>query len=105
MTIVRGVLLTLRVNASVPAPRHSTLQQIRQGFRYILQQRLFLVLILLSYALSFFASSYMQLMPAFADMLAVDETGFGYLLSIGGIGASWAQSLQVPCSTPFTWGG
>lgn len=81
------VLLTLRVNASVPAPRHSTLQQIRQGFRYILQQRLFLVLILLSYALSFFASSYMQLMPAFADMLAVDETGFGYLLSIGGIGA------------------
>ncbi|MEK9822866.1 MAG: MFS transporter, partial [Gammaproteobacteria bacterium] len=78
---------TLRVNASVPAPRHSTLQQIRQGFRFILQQRLFLVLILLSYALSFFASSYMQLMPAFADMLAADETGFGYLLSIGGIGA------------------
>ena len=62
------------------------LQQIRQGFLFILHQRLFLVLILLSYALSFFASSYMQLMPAFAAMLEVDEKGFGYLLSFVGLG-------------------
>ncbi|MBT7532419.1 MAG: hypothetical protein HN659_15370, partial [Gammaproteobacteria bacterium] len=48
---------------------------------------MFLILISLSYAVFFFASSYMPLMPAFADMLNVDEKGYGYLLSITGVGA------------------
>jgi len=48
---------------------------------------MFLILLTLSYAVFFFASSYMPLMPAFADMLNVDEKGYGYLLSITGVGA------------------
>ncbi|MBT4159836.1 MAG: MFS transporter [Gammaproteobacteria bacterium] len=81
------VLLGLKVKANIVAAKQSTLHQIAEGIQFILAQPTFLVLISLSYALFFFASSYMQLMPAFADMLDVDERGFGYLLSVTGIGA------------------
>jgi MFS family permease len=35
----------------------------------------------------FFGTSYMQLMPAFSDLLQTDGTGYGYLISATGIGA------------------
>ena len=81
------VLLSLEVQAPPPEIKHSTLNQITEGLHYILNAKIFLILITLSYALTFFAASYMQLMPAFADMLDADERQFGLLLSIGGIGA------------------
>ena len=81
------MLLSLKMKSTSSYSQHSTLHQIREGLSYIQHQRTFLVLITLSYAVFFFASSYMQLMPAFADMLKVDEKGFGYLLSTTGIGA------------------
>lgn len=81
------VLLSLKVESVVPVSHQSTFQQIIEGVRFIILDRTFLILISLSYAMFFFASSYMQLMPAFADMLGVDEKGYGYLLSITGVGA------------------
>lgn len=81
------VMLNLIVRPTVQLAHQSTLDQIIQGMRFILTHRTFLVLIGLSYAMFFFASSYVQLMPAFADMLGVDEEGYGYLLSITGVGA------------------
>ncbi len=81
------VLLTIEVRSSLIKTQHSTLGQIREGLRFIVHAPEFLILITLSYAMCFFATSYMQLMPAFADMLSANEQEFGYMLSIGGIGA------------------
>ena len=80
-------LLTIEVRSSLIKTQHSTLGQIREGLRFIMHAPEFLILITLSYAMCFFATSYMQLMPAFADMLSANEQEFGYMLSIGGIGA------------------
>lgn len=88
------MLLTLKVRTKATATAHSTLHQIREGIGFIVTERHFLILITLSYAMFFFASSYMQLMPAFADMLNVDERGFGYLLSITGIGAVTGTAIS-----------
>jgi len=81
------VLVSLKVKPTIVTTRQSTIHQIIEGIRFIVTDRTFLLLIGLSYAMFFFASSYMQLMPAFADLLQVDEKGYGYLLSISGVGA------------------
>ena len=81
------VLLDLKVKHLTLENRESTLYQIAEGIRFITSNKKFLILISLSYAVFFFASSYIPLMPAFAEMLNVDEKGFGYLLSITGVGA------------------
>ncbi len=65
----------------------STLHSIQQGLGYIAANELFRWLILLSYAGMFFVSSYMQLMPAFAQHLNAGEAGYGFLLSATGIGS------------------
>ena len=81
------VLLTIKVQSAVVRSQHSTLDQISEGLRFILHSAEFMILITLSYAICFFATSYIQLMPAFADMLSANEKEFGYMLSVGGIGA------------------
>ncbi|MDG1231254.1 MAG: MFS transporter [Pseudomonadales bacterium] len=81
------ILLNLKVAPAIAVTQQSTGSQIIEGIRFIMTNRNFLILITLSYAVFFFASSFMPLMPAFADMLNVDEKGYGYLLSITGIGA------------------
>ena len=92
------VLLTIKIHSVVVKTQHSTLSQIKEGLRFILHSPEFLILITLSYAICFFATSYMQLMPAFANMLSANEQEFGYMLSIGGIGAVvgtiFSSSLQ-----------
>ena len=55
--------------------------------RFIWTQDLFKWLILLTFVGMFFANSYIQIMPVFADLLDSGETGFGYLLSAGGVGS------------------
>ncbi len=65
----------------------SPLHQIQQGIDFITAHELFRWLILLSYAGMFFVSSYMQLMPAFAERLDAGETGYGFLLSATGVGS------------------
>lgn len=81
------LLLNLKVAPSVTVTQQSTVSQIVEGIRFILYNRNFLVLISLSYAVFFFASAYMPLMPAFVEVLNVDSKGYGYLLSITGVGA------------------
>ena len=91
------ILLTLKVApSSNAATQQSTRSQIVEGIRFIMTNRNFLILISLSYAVFFFASSYMPLMPAFADMLNVDEKGYGYLLSITGVGAVIGTVISGP---------
>ncbi len=90
------VLIGLKVESNIVKSKHSTFHQIAEGIRFIITNRTFLVLIGLSYAMFFFPASYMQLMPAFADMLQVDEKGYGYLLSVTGFGAITGTMLTGP---------
>jgi len=65
----------------------SPLEQMAEGVRFIWHEDLFKWLILLTFVGMFFANSYVQIMPVFADLLGSGETGFGYLLSAGGVGS------------------
>jgi MFS family permease len=81
-------VVMLRIPLSLPGvDGGSTLGQIGEGLRFIAGHELFRWLIVLSYAGMFFVSSYMQLMPAFAQRLGAGETGYGFLLSATGIGS------------------
>jgi MFS family permease len=65
----------------------SAWQQVREGLGYIWHQRLFRWLIFLTFVGMFFSQSINQIMPVFADLLQSGETGYGYLLSAGGVGS------------------
>ena len=58
-----------------------------EALHFILRHRLFAVLIPLSWAAGFFGSSYLQLMPVFADLLGAGGAGFGALMSASGAGS------------------
>jgi MFS family permease len=81
-------LVMLAIPLTLPGTNSgSTLHQVQQGLDFITAHELFRWLILLSYAGMFFVSSYMQLMPAFAQHLDAGETGYGFLLSATGVGS------------------
>lgn len=82
--VVSGLKVKIPVNR---APIGSTLTQISAGVKFIAGNYLFATLIPLSFAGMFFGSSYMQLMPAFADLLQIDSSGYGYLISATGVGS------------------
>ena len=65
----------------------SPLQQIHEGLSFIWSTFLFRWLMALTFVGMFFSTSVSQIMPVFADMLGAGETGFGYLLSAGGVGS------------------
>ena len=82
------LIVMWRMNVTVDGNREaSPIQQIVEGVRYVAHHPLFRQLLLLSYGAMFFAVSYMQLLPAFAKLLGAEATGYGMLLSAGGIGA------------------
>ena len=84
--VMFSVLLTLKVDTP-PTAGGSPLEQLMEGFRFIIRTELFRWLLGLTFIGMFFAQSYVQIMPAFADLLGADETGYGYLLSAGGLGS------------------
>jgi MFS family permease len=70
-----------------PVAQGSPWEQMREGVRFIVHTPLFRWLILTTFVGMFFSQSYNQIMPVFADLLESGETGFGYLLSAGGVGS------------------
>ena len=82
--------------ADVPLATGHSGRQFVDGIRYIASHRLFWVLILLTYATTFFGISYVQLMPAFARLLGAGETGYGLLLSATGVGAIAGNLMVAP---------
>ena len=99
-----GFVAMARVMASfAPAPAadvplaigHSG-RQFVDGIRFIASRRLFWVLILLTWATTFFGISYIQLMPAFARLLGVGEAGYGLLLTATGVGAITGNLIVAP---------
>jgi MFS family permease len=83
MFVVIGAMPLARVRSA----GGSAWQQVREGLGYIWHQRLFRWLIFLTFVGMFFSQSFNQIMPVFADLLESGETGFGYLLSAGGVGS------------------
>jgi len=80
------VLSSLNVR-HVAAELGTSRGQFMEGIRFIVTNRLFAALITLTFVGMFFGTSFMQLMPAFADLLGTDEIGFGALVSISGVGS------------------
>ena len=81
------VITSLTIQLPRAEIRGSTLSQVSEGLGFIVHNRLFLVLISLSYCAMFFANAHMQLMPAFAKILGAHAKGYGYLLSATGVGS------------------
>jgi MFS family permease len=87
-----GFFVMFVVIATMPLARvrgagGSAWQQVREGIGFIWHQQMFRWLILVTFVGSFFSQSFNQIMPVFADLLESGETGFGYLLSAGGVGS------------------
>ena len=61
--------------------------EFKEGLRFVLHNRLFLPLILLTWISMFFGTSYIQIMPIFADILQSGERGYGLLISATGVGS------------------
>lgn len=81
-----AVMFSLKVELPKGKPG-STINQVIEGIRFIAGNQLFAVLIPLSYVSMFFGTSYMQLLPAFSELLGADEAGYGYLISATGVGS------------------
>ena len=82
--------------ADVPLAVGHSGRQFMDGIRFIASRRTFSVLILLTYAATFFGISYVQLMPAFAKLLGASEAGYGFLLSATGVGAVTGTLIVAP---------
>ncbi|MCB1684648.1 MAG: MFS transporter, partial [Pseudomonadales bacterium] len=80
------VMGSIRIQVA-PVATVSPLEQLREGVRFIWQEELFRTLLGLTFVGMFFALSYVQIMPVFADLLGSDERGYGLLLSAGGLGS------------------
>lgn len=82
------VLLTLKTNEGQKAQGRNVLRQLWGGIQYISSNRVFAVLIPLTYFNHFFGLSYLQLIPVFSDDYGrQDGQALGFLLMSAGIGA------------------
>ena len=61
--------------------------EFKEGVIFVLQHRLFMTLILLTWISMFFGTSCIQIMPIFADILQSGERGYGLLISATGVGS------------------
>lgn len=78
-----------RISLKHSKTRHerSTLDQIKQGLAFITSEKLFYYLLLLTYSSMLFGMAFMQLLPAFAEILDVGALGYGYLMAATGVGS------------------
>lgn len=86
---VIAALLAMRLPAfQRPERTASTLENLREGFRYIRENRLVRTLVWMIAAMSVFGFPFAMLLPVFArDILRVGAPGLGLLLAASGAGA------------------
>ena len=99
-----ATLLGMEVRRQLPVTGNS-LQQFLDGMRFIVDNRVFLVLIPMTWVWMFFGFSFNQLMPAFADVLGTRELGFGALMSAVGAGSAAGTILVGPMQKARMLGG
>ena len=82
-------LLLIRRPQFIPHKGSSVWQAMREGFGFVGERRLILLLLSVSGFLSLFGLPFVILMPVFArDFLGVGASGLGYLMGGAGLGAS-----------------
>ena len=93
-------LLMMRLPKFVPPKKpHSAGRHILEGFKYVAGHRRVRILLLLFAVVGVFGWSYAVLLPAYAtDILHINESGYGVLLSANGLGA------LLGALTVATWG-
>ncbi len=90
LSYVPLLFVIARVNFPAPQnrPTNSMRQDLAEGFRYVLEHRTILLLVLLVAMVGMFGLPYLVMMPVFArDVLKVGATGLGYLVAAAGAGA------------------
>ena len=87
--LIMAVAMTMiRLPPATRSSGASVLHDIKDGFAFVAQRKIYLYLLGISLASGYFGLSYMWLMPVFAeDYLHVGAGGFGALLSVSGVGA------------------
>lgn len=77
------------------------MQRLAEGFRYVLEQRIILLLLAVVAAASLFGYPFMTIMPMVARVLyhAADDRGLGYLMGAVGLGAG-IGALLLSIRTP-----
>jgi MFS family permease len=86
------VLYSLRAPDNRSGAVRNVVHELAEGVRYIASNRIFAVLIPLTFANMFFGLQYIQLMPAFADSFFPDDSeaasrALGFLFASAGVGA------------------
>ena len=75
-------------SAAARVVRLRLLAEIKEGWSYVLRNRVFLGLIGMTFFNSLLGLSYVYLLPVFArDILHVDSSGYGLLMAASGVGA------------------
>ena len=84
--VMARILLSLQTPDTFP--RHSDDNRgLAAAWRFILQEKLFAVLIAMTWISMFFGTAYVQIMPVFAELLGTGEEGYGLLLPATGVGS------------------
>jgi MFS family permease len=87
-TMMFFVMLTIRLDQDQRAPGRNVLSELWDGVRYVTSNKLFAVLIPVTYANMFFGVSYMQLIPVFADAYeSQSDQALGFLFMLAGVGS------------------
>jgi predicted MFS family arabinose efflux permease len=91
-TVSYGAVLTslfmMRTKSRAMRPTTHPLDDLKQGFLYVVRHPHIRMVLFLSAVCSCFGTSYLALMPAFAqDILHQGADGLGYLISAFGVGA------------------
>lgn len=89
-TVGFAVMIKILLSLQTPdSPQQSSAKDRGLGaaWRFIRQEKLFAVLIAMTWISMFFGTSYVQIMPVFAQILNTGEEGYGLLLSATGVGS------------------
>ena len=84
--VMARILLSLQTPDTFPR-RSDDNRGLAAAWRFILREKLFAVLIAMTWISMFFGTAYVQIMPVFAELLGTGEEGYGLLLSATGVGS------------------
>jgi MFS family permease len=88
LPVIAGLMALRLVPSVLPKVNSSSIEQLTEGVRYVIHDRLKLILMCIVGVFAFFGLPYIVLMPVFAgEVLNVGPEGFGAMFSAAGIGA------------------
>jgi len=107
--VIMGVMMLpikLPYREELTARRSSVMANLKQGFSYVVSDRLIRHLLMLSYIPALFVASVLQLMPVIADeVLGKGAAGFGFLVLAMGIGGLLGTICFASLGGAFSRGG